>query len=255
MILNEIQISILSQINQPLNSDKRIKDLNTFFELRCEVKEENHSCPWVIEKVKNTISQNIYRIKTENVETELTLKNGTIIFKDRDKTFFETIYFLELVDYLEKNKLITFVEKDPDDLEKFKIPVLEGNILNVFGIDPIDDRIWQLIKEFVLVEIFPLPDLNEFIQHGYKTDNEFKNEEEIKDRKHELSITRKSLIITIFALIISVAVNIYSIYMNTTDRNISIVKDLTKKDTNKILITNNPLVYDTIKVYDTVKVK
>jgi hypothetical protein len=254
MILNEIQISILSQINQPLNSEKRIKDLNAFFELRCEIKEEKHSCPWIPNKVKNTTSQNIYRIETQNVDTQLTLSNRTIIFTDRDKTFFETVYFLELIDYLEKNKLITFVEKDPDDLQNFKVPILDGDILSNFGIDPIDDRIWQLIKEFVLIEIVPLPKLNEFIKNGLKTDKEVKEAEEIKDRKHELSITRKSLKITIAALVISVAVNIYSIYMNTTDRNISIVKDLTKIDTNKVLITNGKL-FDTIKVYDTLKIK
>ena len=254
MILNDAQKIFIKDINLPIDSPSRLKDINSFFNLKCPTNKAKTSCQWVVQKVKTTINQNIYRIVTDDINATLTAVNTSVFFNDRNKAFFDTLYFLELVDFLETNKLITLIDKDPDDIKDFKIPVLEGDILSNFGIDPIDDRMWLLVKEFVLTEIVPLPDLTEFIKNGYKTKEEFEIADEINDRKHQLVVTRNSLYITIGALVISILVNIFVIYNYNNERNISIIKDFTKNDTTKIKMMNNQ-VFDTIKIYDTLKIK
>lgn len=254
MLLNDFQKELVGDINQSLNSEKRIKDINSFFELKCKIKQEKHSCPWIPEKIKNTTSNDIYKIKNDNIDVGLTLGNKSIIFEDRDGTYFATLYFLELIDFLEKNKLITIVEKDPDDLKLFKVPIIPGDILSVFGIDPVDDRMWLLIKEFVLTEFVPLPDLDKFISNGFKTEEDVIAEEEIQSRKHQIDVTRKTLRITIVALCVSVVFNIVSIIVYNTNRNITIVEDKTKSDTNNVKIVNYP-VTDTAKKLDTIEIR
>jgi hypothetical protein len=250
MILSKEQKEFLNKINLQIDSKDRLKDINTFFNTFCKIKERLKSCPAVtiahnLDGI-NTVSSEIYKIKGENVDARITLVNKSIIFLDEERVYYDTLYFLELMDFLEQNKLITFTDKAPDDIEKLDVPVLEKTFKYLGNdIHPIDDRLWQLIKEFVLVEIVPLPKLDEFIKRGYKTDQEHYTEEENKDRKRA---NRNTLVIAIITVVLSSLIN-YLIYTNKRDVNV-----INQRDTINVKVLPNQNI-DTIKsiISDSIK--
>lgn len=257
MILNDIQKVYLNNLNLPLDDPNRIKDLNSFFALKCDIEKEIDSCPWATGSFNPSLTnQNIYGVTIDKFERVIGGMNHCIYFKNNEQVLYNTTYFLELIDFLEQEKLITYIDKAPDEIANFKVPVLKTTIIiGVHDVHKIDDRLWFLIKEFVLCEFVPLQEkLNEFIKNDYKIKEEVLKDSEVNDRKHQLKITQRSLNITIAALCVSILVNIFTIIEYSTNRNISIIKDITKSDTTKVKILNNAL-YDTIKIYDTVKVK
>jgi len=256
MLLNDFQKNLLGYINQPLDSEKRIKDINSFFELTCDIEKEGIACSWVTSDFNPTLeNQNIYTVEIDEFKQQLGILNKGVYFKDNKQVIYNTVYFLELVDFLEREKLITYIDKSPSELVKFKVPVLKNTqLIGIHDVHPIDDRLWLLIREFVLCEIVPLPELNDYINNQNKTKEEINVQTEIKDRRQQLELTRRTLILTVIALFVSVVMNFVSIYLYTTERNISIVRDVTKEDTSKVKIVNYPIV-DTVKKIDSIVIK
>jgi hypothetical protein len=247
---------ILNSLNLELDDPKRIKDLNSFFALKCDIEEELPSCPWATSLMNPSLAKkNIYGAKINDIERFIGLINKSIYFKDNKKVLYDTIYFLELIDFLEHKRLLTYVYQTPDDIVNFIVPVLKETItIGIHKVHKIDDRLWLLVKEFVLNEFIPLPDLNEYVKNGYKTEEKRKIDKEVLDREHLLRTTRNSLYTTIAALIVSIIVNIITLCTINNERNISIIKDLTKNDTTKIKIMNN-MIIDTAIKHDTVIIK
>jgi len=250
MNLNDRQIEYLNKINLPLDAKDRLKDINSFFELFGNIKNNLKGFQWVTGYGKTSeldfIDSKIFKIENEYGNASLTLNNKSIIFDDTTQIFYDTLYLVELIVVLEENKLIAFIDKEPNEIKGFKVPVLEETIkVGMQEWNPPFYKLWILIKEFVLVEFVPMPELKDFIV------NDFKTKEEIKIEK-DLDISTKSLKsykwFSICALAISIILGIINIISFTTERTVSITRDLTKYDTNRVIIINKDYIkQDSIK--------
>ena len=185
MVLSKEQITFLDKINLPLDSDERVKDINTFFIYYCAIKEKLRSCNALFHGYIPSsidIDPDFYKIKINDIIVGLSIGNKSIIFENSNETLTKVISFLELWDYLKKEKLIKVINKDPKDIEDFLVPVLEETeIAGVHDIYPIDKKLWQLVKDYVLLEIVPLPNLKEFRNRSLKN----------MDKKNNMGIIRK----------------------------------------------------------------
>jgi hypothetical protein len=240
MNLNDKQKEYLYKINLPIESNDRLKDINTFFELFGNIKEHLEGFQWVVGYGKSNeldfIDRKIFEIQNEYGCASLTLDNSSLIFVNTLQTFYDALYFVELIDVLEKNKLLAFIDKEPNELKEFKVPVLEETrTVGLYEWHLPFYKLWILIKDFVLVEFAPMPELNEFIKNGFKTKEEIKME-------RDLEISIKSLNsykwFSICALVISIILGAINLISYTTERSVSITNDLNKYDTNKVIIIN-----------------
>lgn len=188
MYLNDRQKGFLDKINLPLDTKDRLKDINSFFELFGNIKEKSEGFLWATGYGRTSeldfIDPKIFKIENEYGNATLTINNQSIIFMDPIHIFNDTLYFVELIDTLEKNKLISLIDKDPNELKKFNVPVLEETrTVGSYEWNIPFYKLWILIKDLVLVEITPMPELQDFIKNGYKTTQEREKEKEEKHRK------------------------------------------------------------------------
>jgi hypothetical protein len=235
MNLNEQQKGFLDKLNLPLDSKDRLKDINTFFEVFGNIKENIRGFQWATPGNKTNeldfIDPKIFRVEYEYGSPTLTMFNPSIIFIDTMQTFHDTLYFIELIVELEKNKLIAFIDKEPNELKKFKVPVLEETkTVGAYEWHPPFYKLWILIKEFVLVEFIPMPELYDFIINDYKTKKEIEKENEEKYRKRSLKWT---IFIAITSIILSISTGIFNYFTYQKDRVVSIQN---QKDTVRVIL-------------------
>jgi len=185
MTFDNNKIEFLKRINLPIDSKERLKDINTFFEYFCEIQEKFRGCPARLlnDYEKNgldLIGPDFYIIKTPNANAPITLGNKSVSFKNSEAVFSKTVSFLELLEFLEENKLIKIIEKDPNDIKNFAVPLLDYTVkFGINYINPIDNKLWLLIKNYVLIEIIPQSNLNDFINKGCKIMENGKNRKKL----------------------------------------------------------------------------
>jgi len=166
MIFDKDKREFVKRICLPINSEKRLKDINTFFEFFCDIEKQHKSfLARICEDVSNNgvimTTDDFYKIKTKNADASITLMNKSVTFKNRDNAFANVISFLELWDYLKENNLIRIIEKDPNKIKEFKFPLLNQYAFRGGVAIPLPDNdLWLLIKNYVLFEIIPLSELN-----------------------------------------------------------------------------------------------
>ena len=240
MNLNKKQIEYLHKINLPFDSKDRLKDVNSFFELFGKIKTQSEGFPWVTGYGKTSeldfIDPQIFTVKNEYGNATLTIKNQSITFADPTQIFNDTLYFVELIDILEKNKLIALIDKNPNELKEFNVPVLEETkTIGLYEWNIPYYKLWILIKEFVLVEFTPMPELQDFINNGYKTTQEHEKEKEEKHRKKSLKWT---IFVAITSILLSIFTGVFNYYTYQKERVITIQN---QKDTVRVILV------DTIK--------
>lgn len=235
MILNRKQKEFLEKINLPIDSKDRIKDMNSFFKLFGNIKNIINNFPYaigfgLINKPDN-INLKIFTVENEYGSASLTNENESITFENYEKTFYDTLFFVDLINLLEKNNLVSIVDKEPDEIINFKVPVLEETMTILDKPMQIPFyKLWILIKEFVMVEFVPLPELKDFIENDYKTINEIDNE---KEEKHRTKSLRWTISIAVVSILLSICTGIFNYLTYKTDRIVTIQN---QKDTVKVIL-------------------
>ncbi len=237
MKLNKKQIEYLHKINLPFDSKDRLNDINSFFELFGNIKEQHEGFPWATGFGKtgemDFIDPKIFKIENEHGNATLTINNQSITFVDPIQIFYDTVYFVELIDILGNNKLIALIDKDPNELKMFNVPVLEETrTVGLYEWNIPYYKLWILIKAFVLVEFTPMPELQDFIHNGYKTTQELEKEKEEKHRKISLKWT---ILIAITSILLSICTGIFNYYTYREER---IYKIQNQKDAVRVILVD-----------------